>query len=397
LHTLIILTTNAFAFVVNFFTWKKMKKFIFLFILNFSVYIYSQSVKSTTLLGIISSKIGQIQLQTAYAQKYYSDVKFNQTSKIIDGKFEFKIQFNDTLNYPFIIVIDDSIMSDKFYLNNHDNSLIIDSIVNFTKPKLLNPNKNITRDKIFFENKIKFHNDIFNKKIDSLVKTFKENKPTKENLDLIAFLRNQNLKNINEILYELIKKDNSSQFAFWGIISSFIGNGYKKIYEDSYNEFDYKLKKTLTGSIFINEINKSKALEIGSKFPSISLKDLNFNESNIEFIHLKKKYTLIDFWFSNCKACLASFEYLKPIYNLYKDKNFSLISISTDKTKNLNNWLDRIKNKNLNWNNYLDENGEFAKLTGINAFPTNFLVDSNGIIIAKNISFDELDKLLMKN
>ena len=52
--------------------------------------------------------------------------------------------------------------------------------------------------------------------------------------------------------------------------------------------------------------------------------------------------------------------------------------------------------KKLNWTSLLDENGVNANKLGIYVFPTNFLLDQNGIIIRKNISLIELD-LFLKN
>jgi hypothetical protein len=49
------------------------------------------------------------------------------------------------------------------------------------------------------------------------------------------------------------------------------------------------------------------------------------------------------------------------------------------------------------WQQYWDMNGKNTKSLSINAFPTNFLIDNGGKIIAKNISMEKLEELLSES
>ena len=60
-------------------------------------------------------------------------------------------------------------------------------------------------------------------------------------------------------------------------------------------------------------------------------------------------------------------------------------------------WKKRIDENELDWDQYLDENGKEAFTDKIISFPTNFLIDEKGNVIQKNISLEELEILLKEN
>jgi thiol-disulfide isomerase/thioredoxin len=124
------------------------------------------------------------------------------------------------------------------------------------------------------------------------------------------------------------------------------------------------------------------------------------NKENISFNSkiLKGKYYLIDFWASWCSPCRKSFVKLKKIYGLYKTKNFEIIGISID--KNLNKWKEALVKDELSWINLIENKdffGPVAKKYNIQSIPTNYLISPEGIIVAKDISAEDLEKFLQGN
>ena len=63
----------------------------------------------------------------------------------------------------------------------------------------------------------------------------------------------------------------------------------------------------------------------------------------------------------------------------------------------IENWKKVIAKNNITWQNLLDENGNISKKYSINKFPTNFLLDSEGKIIKRDIPQEELEKFLEEN
>ena len=79
------------------------------------------------------------------------------------------------------------------------------------------------------------------------------------------------------------------------------------------------------------------------------------------------------------------------VFKDYKNKGFDVVGISMDKSKK--GWLKAIEKDHLNWTNLSELKGmesEAAKLYGIQGIPSNFLIDSKGIIIAKNLRDEKL-------
>jgi len=73
------------------------------------------------------------------------------------------------------------------------------------------------------------------------------------------------------------------------------------------------------------------------------------------------------------------------------------VSVSID--KDLKKWENALDKENMNWINVIDTSewkGEIASKYALKAIPSNFLVDTNGKIIAKNISITDLEILLKR-
>ncbi|MGE5106166.1 MAG: redoxin domain-containing protein [Sphingobacteriales bacterium] len=152
-------------------------------------------------------------------------------------------------------------------------------------------------------------------------------------------------------------------------------NGVKQGYVDFINQYNVYKKK--------QEIDNSKP-GIGKQAPDISLPDINGN--NFSLSSLKGKYVLVDFWASWCGPCRAENPNVVNVYNKYKDKNFTVLGVSLDKTKEA--WLKAIKDDNLTWNHISDLKFWESPVVGQYGFdgiPYNVLVDPSGTIIATSL------------
>jgi peroxiredoxin len=139
-----------------------------------------------------------------------------------------------------------------------------------------------------------------------------------------------------------------------------------------------------------------KDTAIGNKAPDFTQTDTSGHEVSLH--DFKGKYVLIDFWASWCKPCRRENPFVVQAFNTYKDKGFTIISISLDAPGAKEKWLKAIQTDSLSgWTHLSDLNfwdNAVSRLYGIRSIPMNFLIDRKGVIIGKNLRGDELEKKL---
>ncbi|MEX0272741.1 MAG: peroxiredoxin family protein, partial [Flavobacteriaceae bacterium] len=136
---------------------------------------------------------------------------------------------------------------------------------------------------------------------------------------------------------------------------------------------------------------RSKSTSIGSKAPEFS--GPNPDGKQISLAEVKGKATLIDFWAAWCRPCRAENPNVVKVYNKYHDKGLNVIGVSLD--RNAEAWKKAIADDGLEWNHvshvaYFED--PIAKLYNIDAIPAAFLLDENGVIVAKNLRGPALEE-----
>ncbi|MGJ8743251.1 thioredoxin-like domain-containing protein [Polaribacter sp.] len=108
-----------------------------------------------------------------------------------------------------------------------------------------------------------------------------------------------------------------------------------------------------------------------------------------------KKVILVDFWASWCGPCRMVTPRVRELYNKYKNKGFTILTVSED--KNTEDWKNGIEQDNmLSWNHVFDDYGRISSMYGIRSIPYMVLIDGNGGIIKEKITITELEYQLKK-
>lgn len=103
------------------------------------------------------------------------------------------------------------------------------------------------------------------------------------------------------------------------------------------------------------------------------------------------KYTLVDFWASWCGPCMGEVPHLKKTYKEFHKKGFEIYGVSFDKDRD--KWLAAVKENGMKWIHVSEVNGFDTQATkdyAVQAIPTNYLIDAEGKIVAKNLRGEAL-------
>jgi len=165
-----------------------------------------------------------------------------------------------------------------------------------------------------------------------------------------------------------------------------------------YDALSPEIKKTKTAQKISEKLEAQKQAEANEKNTSIGAKAPNFSAPNPEGKELALndvlgKVTLVDFWAAWCKPCRAENPNVLEVYNKYHDKGLNIIGVSLDRTAEA--WKKAIVDDRLPWHqvsNIAYFNDPIAKLYNVDAIPAAFLLDENGVIVAKNLRGPALEQ-----
>ena len=185
--------------------------------------------------------------------------------------------------------------------------------------------------------------------------------------------------------------------------------------ESDYGAYVASLKKIKAsrgnGFTYIEEAERQVAPDI--KLPSPNGKEYALSD-------LKGQVVLVDFWASWCGPCRRENPNVVRVYDKYKDKGFTVFSVSLDGIDSRTSsrmggdqkkiadyvkaqkkkWEDAIKKDNLKWDYHVSDLKKWecapAREYGVSSIPRTFMIDKEGRIAAMNLRGAAVEETLLK-
>lgn len=310
------------------------------------------------------------------------------TAEIKNGKFEVDMEEVDQPNLSFLKF--EGIPGNVLFISENEK-------IQFDIDKDSIQNSRVTGGK---ENKALYeylaHLKELNKKMYGMQNEMREAMMANDTAKLQSLRDTQDALRDNDKVFrkDIFERNKDSFFAVM-VLTDMLNMKTHSVAEvnEMYEQLSDRIKETPLAQSLKESLEKASATEVGSKAPPFSGPNPEGKEIALE--DNMGKVTIVDFWAAWCKPCRAENPNLVKTYNKYKDQGLKIISVSLDREGQKDQWLQAIEEDNLGQWKHISNlqfwQDPIARKYDISAIPASFILDENGVIVAKNLRGDDLE------
>lgn len=150
-----------------------------------------------------------------------------------------------------------------------------------------------------------------------------------------------------------------------------------------------RIARTLSFACALVLAGPALAVTAGQPAPSCPLPTLD-GARTLDPAQLKGKVAYVDFWASWCGPCAASFPFMNQLHKELKAQGLEILTVNLD--EELDDAKDFLKRFPAEFAVVSDTAGKCPTLYGVQAMPTSFIIDKQGVVRHVHMGFREGDK-----
>ena len=126
-----------------------------------------------------------------------------------------------------------------------------------------------------------------------------------------------------------------------------------------------------------------------TKTPALNFTLKHLDGTTASLQDFSGKVVLLNFWATWCLPCIQEMPDMEKLWREYKDAGLVVLGVSNDdagKRKRVETFINKV---NLSFPILLDPDSTVSELYNVSAIPVSYLIDRNGVLLAKIVGVRE--------